>query len=119
MARIHDYRRADRVAELVRSEVSQILLREAKDPAIGTVTLTRVKVSDDLRSAVVYYGVLDRTAEVEEIQQGLDRAIGYIHGLLGKRLRLRFTPRLTFIFDKNLDYSFHIDKILKDLDEED
>lgn len=116
MPRSADYKRADRVAELVRSEVCQILLREAKDPALAKVTITRVKVADDLRTAKVHYGVLDRTDEVEEIQKGLERAAGYIHTLLGKRLKMRFTPRLTFHFDRNLDYSFHIGKLLDDLD---
>jgi ribosome-binding factor A len=116
MPRSTDFKRADRVAELVRSELSQILLRDVKDPSLSTVTVTRVKVTDDLRMARVHYGVLNRTSEVEDIQQGLERAVGYIHTLLGKRLKMRFIPKLTFIFDKNLDYSFHIGKIIEDLD---
>jgi len=52
------------------------------------------------------------------VEEGLQRAGSYMHRLLGKRLRLKFIPRLTFVFDKNLDYSFKISKILSDLDQE-
>jgi ribosome-binding factor A len=118
MPRYSDYKRADRVGELVKKEISDILRKEAKDPGIGEITITKVKVSDDLRSAHVYFGVLDRTAEIEQVEEGLRRASGYIHRLLGKRLRLKHIPKPTFIFDRNLDYSFKISEILKEIDEE-
>lgn len=118
MSRSFDYKRADRVSELLKHELSEIILKEAKDPGIGDVTITRVKVSDDLKSAVVYFGVLDRTAEVDRVEDGLQRASSYMHRLLGKRLRLKHIPKLTFIFDRNLDYSFKISKILSEINEE-
>lgn len=118
MPRYSDYKRADRVGELVKHEISDILRKEAKDPGIGEVTITRVKVSDDLRSAQVYFGVLDRTAEIEQVEEGLQRASGYIHRLLGKRLRLKYIPKPIFIFDRNLDYSFRISEILREIDKE-
>jgi ribosome-binding factor A len=118
MTRSFDYKRADRVSELLKHELSEIILREAKDPGIGEVTITNVKVSDDLRSALVYFGVLDRTTEVSRVEEGLQRASSYIHRLLGKRLRLKFVPKLTFVFDRNLDYSFRISKILNEIDQE-
>ena len=118
MTRTFDYKRADRVSELLKHELSQILLREAKDPDIGEVTITSIKVSDDLRSARGYFGVLDRTGEVERIEEGLQRASSYMHRLLGKRLRLKNIPRLTFVFDRNLDYSFRITEILSEIEKE-
>ena len=118
MSRSFDYKRADRVSELLKHELSEIIRKEAMDPGIGEVTITRVKVSNDLRAALVYFGVLDRTAEAEQVEQGLERASSYIHRLLGKRLRLKFIPKLTFVFDRNLDYSFKISKLLNEIDEE-
>ena len=118
MSRSYDYKRSDRVSELLKHELSEILRKEAKDPAIGEVTITRVNLTDDLRFATVYFGVLDRTTEVDQIEEGLQRASSYMHRLLGKRLRLKHTPRLTFKFDRNLDYSFKISKILSEIDEE-
>lgn len=119
MGRSFDYKRADRVSELLKHELSEIILKEAKDPGIGEVTITRVKVNDDLRFAMVYFGVLDRTTEVTQVEEGLQRASSYMQRLLGKRLRLRHIPKLTFVFDRNLDYSFKISKILSEIDEED
>ncbi|MBN2720257.1 MAG: 30S ribosome-binding factor RbfA [Proteobacteria bacterium] len=119
MPRSHDYKRSDRVGELVMHEISDILRKEAKDPSIGEITIMRVKVSDDLKFAQVYFGVLDRTAEIEKIEEGLQRATGYIHRLLGKRLRLKHVPRPVFIYDRNIDYSFRISEILKEIGEED
>ncbi len=113
-----DYKRADRVGELIKHEMSEILLREAKDPRIESVTITRVQLTDDLRSARIYFGVLDRTAQIDEVEEGLEKASSFIHSLLVKRLRLKFIPRMTFHFDRNLDYSFHISRILDDLDVE-
>lgn len=118
MRRSFDYKRSDRVGELVKHELSQILLREVKDPAIGTVTITRVVLTDDLRSGQVYFGVLDRTARSEEVEVGLERASPHIHRILGKRLRMKYIPKLTFHFDRNLDYSVHISKILSDIEGE-
>jgi ribosome-binding factor A len=118
MSRSFDYKRADRVSELLKHELSEIILKEAKDPGIGEVTITRIKVSDDLRSAMVYFGVLDRTTEADQVEEGLQRASSYMHRLLGKRLRLKHIPRLTFVFDRNLDYSFKISKILSEIEEE-
>lgn len=119
MSRTYDYKRSDRVSELLKHELAQILLKEAKDPGIGEVTITRIKVSDDLKSAVVYFGVLDRTAQVDVAQEGLQRASSYMHRLLGKRLRLKHIPKLTFVFDRNLDYSLRISRILSEIDQED
>ena len=118
MSRPFDYKRADRVSELLKHEISQIVLREVKDPAVGEVTITRVQVTDDLRMATVSFGVLDRIDEAEQVTESLQRAAGHIQRLLGKRLRLRFIPRLTFQFDRNLDYSLKISKLLQDIEEE-
>lgn len=119
MSRSFDYKRADRVSELLKSEISQIVRRNVKDPAVGEVTITRVQVTDDLKMATVSFGVLDRTDEAEQVTESLQRAAGHIQRLLGKRLRLRFIPKLTFQFDRNLDYTLKISKLLQEIDEED
>jgi ribosome-binding factor A len=118
MGRSFDYKRADRVSELLKHEVSEIVRRDVKDPAVGEVTITRVQVTDDLKMATVSFGVLDRLDEAEQVTESLQRAAGHIQRLLGKRLRLRFIPKLTFQFDRNLDYSLKISKILQEIDED-
>ena len=119
MSRPFDYKRADRVSELLKSEISQIVRRDVKDPAVGEVTITRVQMTDDIKMATVSFGVLDRTEEAEQMTESLQRAAGHIQRVLGKRLRLRFIPKLTFQFDRNLDYSLKISKLLEEIDEED
>ncbi len=118
MKRTFSYKRSDRVSELVRHEISDILLKDIKDPRMETVTVTRVKVSDDLRSAKVLFGVMDKTAEVEDIREALQQAGNFMHKLLARRLRLKNTPKLIFEFDRNLDYSFHISSILDTIRED-
>ncbi len=118
MKRSHSYKRADRVSELVRHEISTILLRDVKDPRIETVTVTRVKITDDLRSARVYFGVLNKTTQVEEIESALQQASSFIHKLMARRLRLKNTPKLVFEFDRNLDYSYRISEILQSIGDE-
>lgn len=118
MKRTYSYKRSDRVSELVRQEIADILLKDIKDPRMETVTVTRVKVSNDLRSAKVLFGVMDKTAEVEEIRESLQLAGNFMHKLLARRLRLKNTPKLLFEFDRNLDYSFHISNILDTINKE-
>ncbi len=116
MGRSREYARSVRVEEMVRREVSDLLLREIKDPRVGVVTITRVKVAEDLRNATVFFGVLDRTAEAPEVEEALNRSAGFIHHHLVRRLAQKVVPRLVFRFDKNLDYSFHIDKLLHQIE---
>lgn len=94
-------RRPDRVGELLKEEVSRILSGELKDPLLGFITITGVKVSGDLRHAKIFVSVLGDEEERKKSLQGLDRAKGYIRRLLGKRLKLRFTPDISFQIDKS------------------
>ncbi len=98
-----------------------MLLKELKDPRIGFVTITKVAVSDDLRSAKIYYSVYGETREKEASYRGLESARGYIKRELGRRVRLKYMPEITFIFDESLEYGDHIEELLrgmKDKDEE-
>lgn len=110
-----DYKRSDRVSDLLKQEIAQMLLREIKDPRIGFVTITGVEVSDDLRSARVFFSIVGSNKEVEETTKGLESASGFIKKKLGKRLRLRRIPNIVFKFDGSLEYGSHINGILKDL----
>ncbi len=77
-------KRSDKVADLIREEVSGMLVKSIKDPRIGFVTITRVVVSDDCRTARVYFSVVGTAAEREESTRGLNSAKGYIRKELGK-----------------------------------
>jgi len=98
---------------LIKEEISQILLKELKDPRIGFVTITQVALSDDLRMARVFYSVFGGAQEKEDAYQGLESAKGYIKRELGKRVRLKYMPEISFMFDDSLEYGEHIEKLLQ------
>jgi ribosome-binding factor A len=92
------YKRATRVADQIRMEVADILMRKTKDPRLRFVTVTDVEVGDDLRIARVFVTTLDSTQE-GEVMEGLAKAAGFVRTELGRRLRLRYTPEVMFVKD--------------------
>ena len=109
------FKRADRVAALIKEEVGRLLIREVKDPDIGFVTITKVKVSDDLRYGKIYYSVLGDQAKQEAAQHGLSRAQAFIRSHIGQRLDIRFVPEIQFVYDDSAAYAEHIELLLKKL----
>lgn len=110
-----DFKRADRVSDLLKEEIAGMLLREIKDPRIGFVTITDVEVTDDLRSARVFFSIIGSNSELEETTRGLNSASGFIKKKLGKRLKMRYIPDIIFKFDSSLEYGSRIDGILRNL----
>lgn len=110
--------RAARVGDLLKEELSDLLLRNIKDPRVGFVTITEVRVSADLRHARVYFVTHDSGEEQRRTLEGLESARGYLRGELGRRLSLRYVPDLSFTVDETLDHSFRIREILKSLETE-
>lgn len=104
--------RAERLAELIKQEISDIILREVKDPRIGFVSVTDAEVSGDLRHAKVYVSVYGSEEEKKQSMKGLDKAAGYIRKLLGERITVYHTPEILFRYDKSLEYGAHISKLL-------
>lgn len=104
--------RVEKVQELMKQEVSQIILRELKDPRIGFVTVTSVECTGDLREAKIYVSLMGNEQQVKDCWAGLTSSLGYIRREIGKRIRLRFTPEIFLAIDKSLDYSAHIQELL-------
>ena len=96
--------RRERISEQVRQEIARLLREEVSDPRIGMLTLTRVKVSPDLSTAIVLWSPLDVRAEtdLDEMSDGLDSASGYLRRQLAQNLSLRRTPELKFEYDASL-----------------
>jgi len=111
-------RRSEKVAGVVHREISDMLVRGIKDPRIGLVTITRVRVSDDLRVAKVYFSVLGSEEDRKRNLEGLNSARGFIQKEVGKRVHLRYVPEITFRFDPSLEYADHIDHLIRDLHRE-
>lgn len=107
--------RAERVAELIKQEISKLLQKGLKDPRIGFVTVTGVEVSKDLRSSKVYFSVLGDEQAKAESMAGLNAANGFIRRELGKFLHLSHTPEIVFKFDNSIEYGAHINQIIHGL----
>jgi ribosome-binding factor A len=110
--------RTERVAEAIREELMDILLKDLKDPRVGFTSVTHVDVSQDLKHARIYLSVLgDETAQ-EDCLAALTKAKGRIKNELTKRIRLRCVPELVFDIDKSVEHSLRISEILKDIEAE-
>ena len=107
--------RPARAAELIQSELATMLLRELKDPRLSMATVSRVDVSPDLRQARLYVSRMGTEEEREEALRGFERAAGFIRGQLGKRLKLKSIPKLTFVLDTGIAYGVRISRLLNEL----
>jgi len=110
-----DFKRADRVADLIKQELSNILRREVGDPRIANITVTDVKLTDDLRSARIYFVELGKDRLSADVEKGLSKAKGFLKRELGKRLQLRYIPELAFFYDPSFEYGSRIEKLLKEV----
>jgi len=110
-----DFKRADRVADLIKQEIADILRREVGDPRIAHITLTDVKLTDDLRSARIYFVELGKDRLSADVEKGLSKAKGFLKRELGKRLQLRYIPELAFFYDPSFEYGSRIEKLLKEV----
>ena len=107
--------RPTRVGELLQAEIADLLLRQLKDPRLNMATISRVEVSPDLREARVYVSRVGSENEQKETMEGFARAMGFIRGQLGKRVKLRHTPSLTFVLDTAIADGVRISRLLHDL----
>ncbi len=111
-------RRTGRVGDLIRAELSDLLLRHVRDPRVRLVSVTDVEVSPDLRHAVVKVSVLGEEEQRLETVEALRHARGYLRTELARRLRMmRVTPELIFELDRGAEYSQRISEILESLDD--
>ena len=109
------FKRADRVADQIKTEIADLLLKDVRDPRIGSVTITGVKVADDLRTAKVFFVELGKDACTDDLQAGLRKATGFLRRELGRRLQLRYVPELMFVYDPSFAYGNRIETLLKEI----
>lgn len=108
------YSRAERVADQIRMEVADILMRKIKDPRVRSVTVTDVELTNDLRIARVFVTALGTDAETKDVFTGLNKASGFVRSELGRRLTLRYLPDVVFVKDVSGPRG---DRVLQLLDE--
>ncbi len=105
------FRRADRYADVLRQIVSEALLKKFPHLGLEEITITGVRITDDLQNARVLYRVMHPEHRTEVAKQ-LSKMTGAIRRETGKELKSKFTPRLTFEYDDSLDYGHRIDQLL-------
>lgn len=110
------YKRASRVADQIRMEVADILMRKTKDPRIGFVTVTDVELTNDLRLVRVFVTTSQNGEREAETFVGLAKAAGFIRTELGRRLSLRYTPELVFQKDITGPRGDRVLSLLKELE---
>ncbi len=108
--------RTEKVAEIIKKELSLILLRETNDPSLGFVTVTTVKVSGDLNKAKVYVSVMDKERRQVTLEH-LNNAKGHFRSKLAGRLKIRRVPEISFYIDDTLDYVENINRLIKKIHE--
>lgn len=113
------FKRSEKVSEMIHEVISGLLIKGVKDPRVELVTITGVKVTDDLHLATVYFSVIGSDAARTGAEAGLNSARGYLRRELGKKLTMRYVPDLLFRFDDSLAYGDRIERILKEIHETD
>jgi ribosome-binding factor A len=108
------YKRSDRVADQIRMEVADILMRKIKDPRVRSVTVTDVELTADLRIAYIFVTTMETEQAERDVFAGLSKASGFVRAELGRRLALRYLPEIVFKRDETGPRG---DRVMKLLDE--
>ena len=106
-------KRSIRVGDQIKKEVSNIILFDLKDPEVGFVTITYVKLTDDLKQARIFFTVLGDQNNIEKTCQALKRAKPFIQQRIGKRVRLKYTPQISFEYDSSVEYGSRIEQLIE------
>ena len=115
--------RQGRLGEEIRKIISELLLKELKDPRLSAmISVTAVEVTSDGSYATIYLSVLglssaeDMEKQQQDVIEGMNHAKGLIRKEIGRQVKLRHVPDLIFKIDRSMEYGRHIDKIINDLD---
>ena len=113
-----DYKRRDRVGEMLREKIALILLHKSRDPRLQNITITNVEGSDDLRRAKIFYLTRGKEAEIQLLQKALQKAAGFIKQELAQEHILRVMPELFFQIDDSWQRGERVADILRQLHED-
>jgi ribosome-binding factor A len=113
------FSRAERVSGLIQETLSDLLNKRIHDPRLHMATITRVKMSADLKSARIYYAIYGDDKRSQDAAKGFESARGFIKRILAPKLGLRYMPDLKFFYDDSFDYGSHIDQLLEKIKSDD
>ena len=109
--------RLQRIADRIRQEISEMLVREISDPRLALIYVTDVKVDKELAYAEVFVSAVEGHERSKEVLSGLESASGFIRRTLAGRVDLRVFPRLRFHWDPTPENADHVEKVLAELRE--
>jgi len=109
--------RKKRLEEQFRRDITEIIMKEIKDPRIGFASITYVQLSKDMSFAKVGVSIMGNPREIRKTYEGLKSAAGYIQHLLSKRLTIRHTPKLSFKLDSSISDGVEMVDFLNKLEE--
>ncbi|GMR16350.1 MAG: 30S ribosome-binding factor RbfA [Gammaproteobacteria bacterium] len=107
-----DYSRTRRVGEQIQREVAQLVQQEIKDPRLGLITISAVKLSRDMSHANIFFTTLDKDHSVEETLKILEGAAGFLRHELAKRMQLRIVPHIHFKYDESIAYGNELSALI-------
>jgi len=107
-----EFLRSQRLGAQVLRTLSELLRFESKDPSLASVSLTAVELSRDLGVAKVYYSLLNPDDDPQPVQEGLERASGFLRGRLGKSLEIRHVPVLRFLHDDSIAHGVEMSRLI-------
>lgn len=110
-----DRKRSTRVAEAIRMELSMLFLQKVRDEKLSDVTVTNVRVTDDLKSARIFYTVPGSDKVKKEAANALKRASGFVRSHLAKVLNLRYTPSILFEYDAKADKVEELEQLFSEI----
>ena len=107
--------RAERIADSIKDQVSQLLAFEVKDPAVGLLTVTHVKMTSDMGLAHVYYTIIGDELERRKTERALDRATPFVRRRLAEDMNMRRAPDVKFHYDENLERQERVETLLRQI----
>ncbi len=112
---MRQFKRSDRLAEQILRDVSLLLEEELAGLGVGLVTFTKVRLTDHLRLAQVFYSSLGDDEAKEKLAQHLERCRGRIRSMVGRNLHIRHIPELVFKFDPSVEHGIKIERLLNEI----
>ena len=110
-------KRSEQLEKYLKREINKVIYREINDPRIKFITITKIQVSSDLKYAKIFVSTFNDNDEDRQklALEGLEHATKFIRGEIGKDLKLRFIPEITFKIDKDIEYQYKLQKIISEI----
>lgn len=106
----------ERLAEQLQREIGQVISQEVRDPRIpSVVTITHIKLAQDIRNATVFVSIFGEKDEKDEAIEGLNKAAAFIQRVVAGRITVKHFPRLCFKLDNSIEEGLHINDLLKEI----